>query len=303
MTKANEIYSDTIEYLQSVKGRIAERSPFDIEQGVRIITKIVDEPSLIQSIFALTMKVVHDEDYMTPHQANTMIAVLKIGAGLNYSEKQLIELGLSALLHDVGMYVLPMDLVCKSEELTQAEIGILRTHAKHGRDLLSSFERQRPFLPDVAYQHHERQDGSGYPRGLRGADITEYAAILCLMDCYEAMTHNRPNRKALNQTFSANELTDEMKKTGFQPRIIKVFLEEITPYPMGSYVRLNNQCIGEVVATSRANPLKPDVRIHLDHLGNRVKEEQIIKLQENPVCFIEECVPAESLPEHLPSSA
>jgi HD-GYP domain-containing protein (c-di-GMP phosphodiesterase class II) len=227
-----------------------------------------------------------------------MLYVLKVGMGLQYSGTQLMEVSLAALLHDTGMYKLPQTLVGKLGKPSPAEMEILRSHVEHGKDLLSPFKEQYPFLPEVAYQHHEREDGSGYPRGLRGKEINEYAKILCLMDCYEAMTHNRPDRKALNQTFSAKELMIEMKNTGFDPRIIKAFLDEITLYPVGAYVSLNNKCICEVVATSRLTPLKPDVMIRFDHQGNRVRGEQIIKLTENPIFYIEECISAEGLPEH-----
>jgi HD-GYP domain-containing protein (c-di-GMP phosphodiesterase class II) len=301
--QAKKIYFDTIEYLRSVAEKVTAGSPFELEPGVHIINKIVDEPGLLQDLFPLSMKALQEENYIIPHQANDMLYVLKIGMGLQYSRTQLIEVGLAALMHDIGMYKLPQPLVDKSEKPLPTEMGILRSHVEHGRDLLSPFKEKYPFLPEVVYQHHEREDGSGYPRGLRGKEINEYAKILCLMDCYEAMTHNRPDRKALNQTFSAKELMVEMKNTGFEPRIIKAFLEEITLYPVGAYVRLNNKCICEVVATSRSNPLRPDILIRFDHKGNRVKGKQIIKLKENPLFYIEECISAECMPEDVLSLA
>lgn len=296
--RAEGVYSNMIEYLQSTKEKITSRSSFDIEPAVHIIEQIVDEPGLIQNIFPLSMKVFSAEDYMIPHQANVTIYVLKIGMGLKYSRTQLIELGLSALLHDMGMFMLPKDIIDKSGKLTPSEMDAMRLHSLYGRDVLSPFEKKYPFLPEVVYQHHERNDGSGYPRGLYGAEINEYAKILCLMDCYEAMIHHRPDRKALNQTFSAKELVSESRQTGFQPNIIKTFLGEITLYPEGSYVRLNNKRIGKVVATSRANPLRPDIKICFDQLGHRVQGEQIIKLKETPLFFIEECISPEDLPKH-----
>jgi HD-GYP domain-containing protein (c-di-GMP phosphodiesterase class II) len=296
--KAKKIYFDVIEYLQSTKERVAVKSSFDVDPAVHLIEQIVDEPGLIQKIFPLSIKTFHADDYMIPHQANVMIYVLKIGIALKYSRTQLIELGLSALLHDVGMFMLPKDIIGKAGKLTPSEIDVMRLHAEYGRDILSPFEEKYPFLLEVVYQHHERADGSGYPRALDDKEINEYAKILCMMDCYEAMIHNRPDRKALNQTFSAKELVIETKQTGFPPKIIKTFLDEITLYPEGSYVRLNNKRICEVVAVSHSNPLKPDVKTCFDQLGNRVEGEQIIKLRETPIFFIEECISLEDLPKH-----
>ncbi|HLA28166.1 MAG TPA: HD domain-containing phosphohydrolase [Syntrophales bacterium] len=303
ISTAREMYSDTIQYLNYVKERINAKNSFDLEPAVHIIERIVDEPGAIQNIFPLSMKDFQIEDDILPHQTNDMIYTLKIGIGLKYSRSQLIELGLSALLHDLGMFMLPKDILDKPGKLIPSEIDVMRSHVGYGRDILFRFEKEHPFLPEVAYQHHERDNGSGYPKGLKSAEIHEYAKIVCLMDCYEAMTHNRPHRKALNQTFSAKELLIEIKKIGSQSNIVRTFLEEITLYPVGSLVRLNNKSIGEVVATSNSNPLKPDVNILFDHQGNRVRGEQIIRLKESPIVFIEEYISSEGLPEHQLSLA
>ena len=302
MKTAETIYAELIQDLQTIEERIIARSPFGIESVVHRVEVLVDNTGLIQELLSLTMKKTPPEaDYLSSHQVNDMIYCLKIAMGLQYSRTELIEAGVAGLLHDVGMYLLPKEILFKPGELDSSEINILRSHAELGREILSPFAAQYPFLPEVAYQHHERENGSGYPGGLRGTQIHKYAQIICLLDCYEAMTHNRPNRKALNQTFSAKELVIDFKQGEFHPRVIKAFLEEITVYPPGSFVQLNNNFVCEVVATSRSNPLRPDVKICLDHLGNRVEEEQIIKLRESPVLFITDCLSPDSLPRHLRS--
>lgn len=286
--KAKRIYLETIDYLLYAKGKILEKSPFDIEPAAHLVETIIDDPGLISGMLRsmATMPLGHVDDYNISHQTNDMLYALKIGMGLQYSKKQLFELGLSSLLHDVGMFVLPKSVVFKAGELTASEIELMRKHAAYGKEILSSFGSEYSFLVEVAYQHHERLNGSGYPQGLRGTEINEYAQVLCLMDIYEAMINDRPNRKALNQTVSAKELLAEAKETSFPPRIIKVFLEEITLYPEGSYVRLNNGSIAEVIATRRSYPLRPDVRILFDGCGFPVSEEKIICLRENPLFFI-----------------
>jgi len=142
-----------------------------------------------------------------------------------------------------------------------------------------------------------REAGQGYPRGLKGNEIHDYARIIGLVDSYEAMTHNRPYRKALMQSFSAKELI-KAKSALFSQLVIKVFLKEISLYPLGSYVVLNNKSIGEVIATDHNHPLRPTVRMLYDGDGNQVRDDIKIKLNENPLFFIVDGVSPEELPAH-----
>ncbi len=120
----------------------------------------------------------------------------------------------------------------------------------------------------------------GYPSGLKGDEISEYAKIIGICDSYEAMTHDRPHKKAAAQYLSVLQLAGS-QRYAFAPHIVKMFLDEITLYPIGSYVRLNNKAIGVVVETNPNNPLKPTVRIVVDGHGKKAMEEKLINLAEN----------------------
>jgi HD-GYP domain-containing protein (c-di-GMP phosphodiesterase class II) len=167
------------------------------------VESILDQPEAHREMASLTMPlVVPEAEYMVSHQVNTMIVTLKMGAGLEYGRDRLVELGVSALLHDVGMFLLREDILNKASPLTAAEIEVMRNHSKAGRDILMPFNEKYPWLPEVVYQHHERGNGTGYPQALRENDIHEYAQVISLIDGYEAMTHHRPNRQALKQSFT-----------------------------------------------------------------------------------------------------
>jgi HD-GYP domain-containing protein (c-di-GMP phosphodiesterase class II) len=226
-----------------------------------------------------------------------MIYAIKLGIGLGYPRPRLVELGLSALMHDVGMFRIPESIALKSGKLTEREIEIIKTHAEIGRDIMNPLSSSYPSLTAVAYEHHEREGGQGYPRGLKGNEIHEFARIIGLADSYEAMTHNRPYRKALMQSFSAKELI-KSKSALFSQVVIKVFLKEISLYPLGSFVILNNKSIGEVVATDYNHPLRPTVKMLYDGEGKRVQDDVMIKLNENPLFFIVDGVSPEEVPVH-----
>lgn len=291
---ARDMYQALLDYLQRLRGEITSHQPPDIETAFRLVESVIDRPEILQRIAILAVQAVTPEaDYLISHQVNTMIVTLKMGAGLEYSKDRLRELGVAALLHDVGMFILPDEILQKTSPLTAEEIEIMQHHSEAGREILMPFEGKYPWLPEVVYQHHERGSGTGYPRGLRANDIHEYAQVISLIDGYEAMTHHRPNRKALKQSYTARELIAQSKDAAFPPHLVRTFLTEVTLYPEGSCVVLNNKLVCEVIAIDRGNPLRPDLKVLYDESGKRALQEKVIKLKDHPIYFIVDTVDLE----------
>ena len=223
-----------------------------------------------------------------------MIYCFKIGVRMGYAPFNLTEICLAALHHDIGMFLISKTITGKAGELTASELTEIRKHTATGRDLLRSYDLAYPNLSRAVYEHHERESGQGYPLGIKAEKICEYAKIIGICDSYEAMTHNRPHKKATEQYISVLELA-ETKNLFFAPYIVKFFLDELTLYPIGSHVRLNNKAIGIVVGTNRSNPFKPTVRIVSDGQGNRILDERLINLADTPILNIIEGVSAEEV--------
>lgn len=295
--RARIIYADIHACLLQVKERVSGQKPFAIAPVLSLIEEIVDHPENLHLFFPLMMRTLPDHSYMISHQANTVFFTLKIGMSFHYSRKKLLEVGLCAVLHDVGIFTIDDVIVNKTGPLTDAEFNLIRTHSEAGWKLLAPFAEAYPSLPEVVYQHHERENGRGYPRGLRGKEIHEYAQIIGIIDCYEAISNQRPHRKALLQSFSAKELVVQAKESLFPASIIKAFLSEITLYPVGSYVELNSKVTCEVIATHPQYPLKPDLKVILDMEGNSIPDERIISLRDNPHFFIVDSVALNASPK------
>jgi len=279
------LYASALSSLEEIKERIVTNRSFEMRSAIDVIEKMIESHERIQSLYPLTTKETNEEDHRISHQVNVAIYALKLGFGLGYSREKLLELGICSLLHDAGMFRIPDKLTFKRGPLTGYERDVIKTHPEIGRDILKTFSENYPSLPAVAFEHHEREGGQGYPRGLQGKNVHEFSRIVAFVDSYEAMTHHRPHREALMESFSAKELIGQ-KNALFAPFVIKSFFKEISLYPPGSYVILNNKALAEVVANDQNHPLRPDVKILFNGEGNKVFDEVIIKLSHNPLFFI-----------------
>lgn len=200
------------------------------------------------------------EDYVVDNALHVAVLGAKVGIGLNYSPQELERLVLAGLLHDIGMWTLPAAIIEKREALSDEERDILRTHPERGRRILAGQGSVFEWVSTICAQEHERWDGSGYPCRLKEKQIAEPAQIIGLMDTLDAMVTMRPYRKRLTPHQAVRELLLHAKTT-FSLRVLKGLGDQITPYPIGTDVRLNTGEIGTVARVNSGYPLRPVVVI------------------------------------------
>ena len=222
---------------------------------------------------------------LVPHSVDVTAISLKIGVAMGYDNKRLSDLAMIAFLHDVGMYRIPQNILNKKGKLSEAELKIIQRHPEIGTGILSKLGDEYKWLADVALQIHERADGSGYPQGLKEGEIHEYAYIIGLVDMYSAMIKDRPYRERIEQNRAMKSIIDSTKGK-FPVKIIKVFLNQISFFPLNTYVRLNDRSVGRVITTNPNFPLKPTVEILYDSLGNRLAEARIADLSGEHLLYI-----------------
>ena len=179
--------------------------------------------------------------------------------------------------------------------MTDQEWAVIRNHPEVSYQILARLGRGYEWLAEVALQVHERSDGSGYPKGLEEADISELAAIIGLIDTYVAMIKNRPYRDKFVQTDAIKFIIKEAKDL-FPARILKVFLNQISLFPVNTLVRLNNKSIGRVVSTDKSQPLRPTIELMYDTHGNRLQTREFVRLADNPLLYIIESINDSELP-------
>lgn len=214
------------------------------------------------------------DDYVFLHSINVAVFAIMTGQTLGYTESQLSELGLGALLHDIGMISIDPAVLYKAGPLTPQENDQIRAHAQIGFNMLRTYRDVSTKSMHIAFQHHERMDGQGYPRGLQGGQILDYARIVSIVDTFDALISDRPHRTGRTTT---DALTVIRKLAGacFDPEIIEAFAANVALYPMNSLVRLNTGHTAVVAAVNRYRLNSPVIRVIFDSRNNSVPNCEI----------------------------
>ncbi len=199
----------------------------------------------------------HEYTYL--HCVNVAILAVSVGIKLNLPADDLNYLGTAGILHDIGKKQIPSELLDKKEKLTDEEYEALKKHPEYGYAMLLGAQELTSVTRAGVLQHHERYDGSGYPRGLKGNEITLYARILAVADTYDAMTSDRAYRDA----FAPSEAVEYLMGNGnllYDNMVIDAFIKCVTIYPIGSCVELNNGIQAIVLKNYSDCILRPVIR-------------------------------------------
>jgi HD-GYP domain-containing protein (c-di-GMP phosphodiesterase class II) len=226
--------------------------------------------------------------------ANTAVFAIKIGQGAGCRPEELPWLGLAACLHDVGMTISPRPLLDKPGPLSADETALVRQHPDEGFRILQRLGAEFEWLANVALQEHEREDGSGYPRGLRGNETHEYAKIVGLADAYESLTHFRPYRSRCSAFDAVKELIT-VQRMKFPDGALKGLIRGLSTFPVGSHVRLNSMEIARIVATNPAFPLRPVIDVVFGTRGEPLDPPRRVDLSTNTLLYVTEACSGRNL--------
>ena len=187
-------------------------------------------------------KIRSQNEYTAEHCLNVCILAIAFARHLGMSEVDMEKVGLCGLLHDVGKMRVPSEVLNKPGALTDKEYNIMKAHATHGRNLLMASKGVPNSAIDVAYSHHEKVDGTGYPRQLKSAGISELAKIIAIVDAYDAMTADRCYSASIPST-EALKIIFKDRGTHFDERLALEFIKSVGLYPPGTLVELVNGLI------------------------------------------------------------
>jgi putative nucleotidyltransferase with HDIG domain len=231
------------------------------------------------------------ENYLYVHSVNCTVLALAIGDLMKLPPHRMIELGLSALLHDIGMLKLPDGIYLKEENLSEKEFQLIRAHTTLGYKILKGFSVSEE-IALAAEEHHERLDGSGYPKALRGDKISLYSRIVGVVCSYDAIIAKRMFKSQIDTHTAVMELLKGRNKT-YDENIVRYLIVCVSAYPLGSLVLLSDNSIGRVTKTNPESPRFPFVQVMIDKDGARISEPLLIKTAEEDGLSILQCIPPE----------
>ncbi len=259
----------------------------------QILSMIIDDLSHQKNAMIMLTVMQITDHYLFQHSMNVCIYATLLGMANGYNRDQLQTMGLGALLHDIGKTKIDLSILKKPGRLSDQEFESMKQHAVLGFQMLKD-EPNIPLLSaHCALQHHERLDGSGYPRSLKGYEILEYAKWIGLVDAYDAMTTHRVYRNAM-LPHQVMEILYTEAGVKFDLDKVELFRDKVAIYPLGVSVKLNTGESGVVVDLNAAYPHRPIIRILKNEGGEELPAPHEVDLSKKLTLMIETVNDAES---------
>ena len=222
-----------------------------------ISNDIVSELMLRKDRRVTLIDVKHLDIYDYEHAVNTAILSVIVGLSMGLSERELMNISQGALLMNISNELLE-PLINTGEHLSLSDRNIIRSHPELSRQLLNDNTQANAFIKNIVLKHHERMDGSGYPNKLKAPDIDKYTKIVMIADVYDAMTSDRPHRKAHTPSEALEYIMGPSNL--FDHESAYAFSRNIVPYPPGDLVELSDNSVALVLSSNDQMPLRPVVR-------------------------------------------
>ncbi len=255
--------------IQDVMISLRNETDFNTKQIHNIAGKIIDELLTNKNVMVNLADIKSLDGYTFEHSVNVCILSIILGIGMGLNMNRVRELGVGAFLHDIGKASIPTEILNKPASLVPEEYEIIKKHTHYGFEILKKGGNISGISAIIAFGHHERLDGSGYPMNLKGDSIHQFTRIVAVADVYDAMTSERVYRRKM-QPHEALEYLTALSNQLFDSQVVKTFCKYVAIYPEGSGVMLNNKQRGIVVRNNQNLPTRPVVRIIFDEYNHKL---------------------------------
>jgi putative nucleotidyltransferase with HDIG domain len=271
--------------LRSEASRIVKDMAHDIRLGQQVKMEQIEPlvENMIDSIFRspdalLPLARLKDHDnYTFQHSVSVCALMIAFARGLKLDRAIIKEIAMGALLHDVGKAKVPDEILNKPAKLTEAEFAKMKSHVVQSIIILQNTPGITQIMLDVAGQHHERHDGSGYPNGLKGDEISLYGKMGAIVDVYDALTSERVYKKGMPPTEALGKLL-EWSSYHFDPEMVRQYIKSIGIYPTGSLVKLKSGRLAIVLEQHPEKMMQPDVLVIYSSKGDHYLKPEHLDL-------------------------
>jgi len=263
MVKAKKAYSDANRIITGMMQDIRLGKQIETEQAAQVVEQMTNSIFRNKDAMLSLTRLRSKDDYTFQHSVSVCTLLVSFARALGLDRDTIREIGVGALLHDVGKMKVPDAVLNKPGKLTDDEFKIMKSHVVHSRILLESTPGMTQIGIDVAAQHHERFDGSGYPLGLKQDGISLYGQMAAIVDVYDAITADRCYHKGMETPVALRKLV-EWSKFHFNEKLVHSFVRSVGIYPVGTLVKLESEKLAIVFEQHEKNLLTPNIRVIYD---------------------------------------
>ncbi len=260
LPRARRVYQDARQVVKDQFEDVRTGHPVDGEGAHETVKDLVDSIFRNRNALLSLSRIKSFDEYTFNHSINVAVLALNLAVHMGILDQELQRLGVGAVLHDLGKVRMPDGLIQKPGRFSDTEYAVVKTHAAHGAKLILDAGNLPKECAAVPMNHHERYDGTGYPRSLTGLKVGKFGLITGIADVYDAMTTNRPYQKGMPPDV-ALRMTYQWAGTHFHPIYVRKFIQCLGIFPVGTVVALDSDEVAVVVRQNRGELLRPWVRL------------------------------------------
>ncbi|MFC1629161.1 HD-GYP domain-containing protein [Gemmatimonadota bacterium] len=299
-SSGSELYNNLLHYIRAKTDAVGKGESVSLSDFIDIAQRLIEDVNSSSVLLQTAMGYYDPLDLAISHAANVAIYTLKMATDMGLSERELEDAVLAALLHDIGISRLPVynsneeDILrfegTPDQALSVTDRELVQQHPQFGHDAIVIDDSRSEYVAEIILQHHEKADGSGYPKGLMEAEQHIPSRIISIIDAYEALIHPRPLRDAQIPPMGIDALKNQVMGV-YSREMLKELIHSFSIYPVGHFIRLNDGSIGRVIDTHRNNPCRPVIELLFDLKGERIDPPRRLDLKKKQLLNVLECLP------------
>lgn len=272
--QARRLHGEATQIVRDMMGDIRLGKQIELERIEPLVERMVDSIFRDQDALLPLARLKEHDSYTFQHSVSVCALMTAFARTLELPREIIREIAIGALLHDVGKARVPDEILNKPAKLTDAEFDKMKNHVVQSKIILQATPGISDIALDVAAQHHERHDGTGYPNKLKGEAISLYGQMGAIVDVYDALTSNRVYHRGMPPTEALRKIL-EWSALHFKPTLVHAFIRSVGIYPAGSLVRLESGRLAVVQAQHVDKPMQPMVKVMFHTAGHYLQPEEV----------------------------